>query len=72
MARKVKKMGNAPRVETIVADGAVSDVILTWESRQYENGLTETIKNIRSELKESEGKKPKLILPMSKPKEIKG
>ena len=29
----------------------------------YENGLQETIKNIKSELKESEGKKPKLVLP---------
>ena len=28
----------------------------------YENGLPETIKNIKSELKESEGKKPKLVL----------
>ena len=36
----------------------------------YENGLPETIKNIKSELKESEGKKPKLVL-ASKPKEIK-
>ena len=43
MARKVKKMGDAPRVETIVADGAETDVILTWESRQYENGLTEWV-----------------------------
>jgi hypothetical protein len=37
----------------------------------YENGLPETIKNIKSELKESEGKKPKLVLP-AMPKEIKG
>ena len=38
----------------------------------YENGLPETIKNIKSELKESEEKKPKLLLAVSKPKEIKG
>ena len=38
----------------------------------YENGIPETVKNIKSELKESEGKKPKLVLPASKPKEIKG
>ena len=37
----------------------------------YENGLPETIKNIKSELKESEGKKPKLVL-SSVMKEIKG
>ena len=37
----------------------------------YENGLPETIKNIKSELKESEGKKPKLVL-ASMTKEIKG
>jgi len=37
----------------------------------YENGLPETIKNIKSELKESEGKKPKLVLP-AMVKEIKG
>ena len=37
----------------------------------YENGLPETIKNIKSELKESEDKKPKLMLP-TVPKEIKG
>jgi hypothetical protein len=37
----------------------------------YENGLTETIKNIKSELKESEGKKPKLVLQANKSKEIK-
>jgi hypothetical protein len=38
----------------------------------YENGLPETIKNIKSELKESESKKPKLVLPTITPKEIKG
>jgi hypothetical protein len=37
----------------------------------YENGLPETIKNIKSELKESESKKPKLVLSVSKPKVIK-
>ena len=37
----------------------------------YENGLPETIKNIKSELKTSEEKKPKLVLP-AMAKEIKG
>lgn len=38
----------------------------------YENGIPETVKNIKSELKESEEKKPKLLLASNKPKEIKG
>ena len=38
----------------------------------YENGIPETVKAIKEELKESEDKKPKLLLAASKPKEIKG
>jgi hypothetical protein len=36
----------------------------------YEKGIPETIKNIKSELKESETSKPKLMLGYSKKKEI--
>ena len=38
----------------------------------FENGVPATVTAIKKELKESEEKKPKLILPVSKPKEIKG
>ena len=38
----------------------------------YENGLPETIKAIKKELAENSENKPKLVLPASKPKEIKG
>ena len=38
----------------------------------YENGLPETIKNIKSELAENNQGRPKLVLPAAKPKEIKG
>lgn len=38
----------------------------------YENGIPATIKEIKSELKKGESDKPKLVLPVSKPKEIKG
>ena len=38
----------------------------------YENGLPETIKNIKSELAENNQEMPKLVLPAAKPKEIKG
>ena len=38
----------------------------------YENGLPETIKNIKSELAENNQERPKLVLPAAKPKEIKG
>jgi hypothetical protein len=38
----------------------------------YENGIPATIKAIKDELKEGQGDKPKLVLPPSKPKEIKG
>ena len=37
----------------------------------YEKGIPETIKAIKSELKEGEGDKPKLVLPSSV-KEIEG
>ena len=38
----------------------------------YENGIPATIKAIKDELKEGQGDKPKLVLPPTKPKEIKG
>jgi hypothetical protein len=38
----------------------------------YENTIPETIKAIKKELTESSEKKPKLLLTVSKPKEIKG
>ena len=38
----------------------------------YENGIPATIKEIKSELKKGESDKPKLVLPPTKPKEIKG
>ena len=38
----------------------------------YENGLSETIKNIKSELKESQSKKPKVLIPNTTIKGIKG
>ena len=50
-------------------DGYVFAHLFAMGLYSYENGLPETIKNIKSELKESEGKKPKLLLP-SVPKVI--
>ena len=44
-------------------DGYVFAYLFALALYTYENGLQETIKNIKSELKESEGKKPKLVLP---------
>ena len=41
------------------------------DSCSYENGIPATIKAIKSELKEGEGDKPKLVLPTTKPKELK-
>jgi hypothetical protein len=38
----------------------------------FENGVPATVTAIKKELKENEEQKPKLILPASKPKEIKG
>ena len=38
----------------------------------YEKGIPATIKAIKDELKEGAGDKPKLVLPPTKPKEIKG
>jgi hypothetical protein len=38
----------------------------------YENGIPATVKAIKDELKEGQGDKPKLVLPPSKPKAIKG
>jgi len=41
-------------------------------SCSYENGIPATTKAIKSELKEGEGDRPKLVLPTTKPKELKG
>jgi hypothetical protein len=53
-------------------DGYIFAHLFALALYSYENGIPATIKAIKSELKEGEGDKPKLVLPTSKPKEIKG
>ena len=53
-------------------DGYIFAHLFALALYSYENGIPATIKAIKSELKEGEGDKPKLVLPASKPKEIKG
>ena len=53
-------------------DGYIFAHLFALALYSYENGIPATIKAIKSELKEGEGDKPKLVLPPSKPKEIKG
>jgi len=50
-------------------DGYVFAHLFALALYTYENGLPETIKNIKSELKDSEAKRPRLALP-SAPKKI--
>jgi hypothetical protein len=51
-------------------DGIAFGRLLALALYSYENGIPATIKAIKSELKEIESKKPKLILPTAKSKEI--
>lgn len=53
-------------------DGYAFAHLFALALHSYENGIPATVTAIKKELKESEDKKPKLILPASKPKEIKG
>ena len=53
-------------------DGYTFAHLFALALHSYENGIPATITAIKKELKESEEKKPKLILPASKAKEIKG
>ena len=53
-------------------DGYVFAHLFALALYAFENGLPETIKNIKSELNESHSQKPKMKLPGSKSKSIKG
>jgi len=53
-------------------DGKAFAHLIALALYSFEKGIPATVTAIKKELKESEEKKPKLILPASKPKEIKG